>query len=171
MGGPIFRNKLFFFADYSGLRNQQFNVDLASLPTPLERLGNFTEVNALDGNPIFGAPEGADGWEARRLEALARSLLDGLAVWSREIHRPQPERSSTVIKHEASRAARMVALWENDIAHTLSRSALNMGQITLACALGLEAQIPEFRWRPNHLRLSNWFDRISTRRSFVSTVP
>ena len=128
-------------------------------------------LDGLDGNPIFGAPEGADGWEARRLEALARSLMDGLAVWSREIHRPEPERSSTVIKHEASRAARMVDLWENDIAHTLSRSALNMAQITLACALGLEAQIPEFRWRPNHRRLSNWFDRISTRRSFVSTAP
>src|SRR5580765_8950747 len=48
-------------------------------------------LDGLDGDPIFGAPEGPDGWEARRLEALARSLLDGLAVWSREIHRPQPE--------------------------------------------------------------------------------
>jgi glutathione S-transferase len=65
----------------------------------------------------------------------------------------------------------MVDLWENDIAHTLSRNALDMAQITLACALGLEAFIPEFRWRPNHPRLSNWFDRMSTRRSFVSTAP
>ena len=81
---------------------------------------------------------------------------------------PEPERSSIVIKHEASRAARMVDLWENDIAHTLSRGALNMAQITLSCVRGLEARIPEFRWRHNHRRLSNWIARISTRRSFVS---
>lgn len=128
-------------------------------------------LDGLDGNPIFGVPEGDAGWEARRLEALARSLLDGLAVWSRELHRPESERSPTVIEHEASRAARLVDLWESDIAHATSDSALNMAQITLACALGLEARIPEFRWRPGHRRLSNWFDRISTRRSFVSTAP
>ena len=89
----------------------------------------------------------------------------------REIDRPEPERSSTVIKHEASRAARMVDLWKNDNADTLSRGALNMAQITLACVLGIKARIPEFRWRPDRRRLSNWIDRISTRRSFVSTAP
>ena len=41
---------------------------------------------------------------------------------------------------------------ENDIADTLSRGALNMAQITLACVFGLEARIPEFRWRPNRRR-------------------
>ena len=50
----------------------------------------------------------------------------------------------------------MVDLWEDDIADTLSRGALNMAQITLARILGLEARIPEFRWRPNRRRLSNW---------------
>lgn len=60
IGGPIFRNKLFFFADYSGLRNQQLNEDLASLPTPLERQGNFTEVNDIDGNAIFDTSNGLD---------------------------------------------------------------------------------------------------------------
>ena len=65
----------------------------------------------------------------------------------------------------------MVDLWENDIADTLFRGALNMAQTALACVLGLEARIPEFRWRPNRRRLSNWIDRISTRRPFVSTTP
>ena len=37
---------------------------------------------------------------------------------------------------------RMLDLWENDIAHTSSRSALNMAQITLACARLLK---PRFR--------------------------
>jgi glutathione S-transferase len=128
-------------------------------------------LDRLDGNPVFGTPACTDELEARRLEALARSIMDGLAVWNREINRPEVERSPTVINHEANRAARMVDLWENEIDHPLMRGTLNMPQITLACALGLEARIPEFRWRPNHQRLSDWFGGISCRPSFVSTAP
>mgnify|MGYP006169889757 CR=1 FL=1 len=40
-------------------------------------------------------PSGEDEWEALRLEALARSMLDGLAVWMRELRRPPNERSPT----------------------------------------------------------------------------
>jgi glutathione S-transferase len=50
-------------------------------------------------------------------------------------------------------------------------SALNMIQITLACALGLEARNPGFRWRPGHLNLTEWFDRIAARPSFIATAP
>jgi glutathione S-transferase len=47
-------------------------------------------LDHLDGNPAFDLPAGDQAWEARRLEALARSMLDGLAVWGREIIlRPQ----------------------------------------------------------------------------------
>ena len=45
-------------------------------------------LDHLDGNPTFDLP--ADqAWETRRLEALARSMLDGLAVWGREIGGPK----------------------------------------------------------------------------------
>lgn len=44
-------------------------------------------LDQLDGRPGFGLPEGEAGWQARRLEALARSLLDGLSVWLRELYR------------------------------------------------------------------------------------
>jgi len=49
--------------------------------------------------------------------------------------------------------------------------ALNMVQLTLACALGLEARNPGFRWRTGHPRLSGWFDGIAARPSFTATVP
>src|SRR6266480_1256820 len=48
-------------------------------------------LDHLDGTPAFDPPPGEQGWEARRLEALARSMVDGLAVWSREMTRPQNE--------------------------------------------------------------------------------
>ena len=38
-------------------------------------------LDHLEGKPVFDPPDGEQAWEARRLEALARSLLDGLAVW------------------------------------------------------------------------------------------
>ena len=128
-------------------------------------------LDHLDGNPAFGLPAGDQAWEARRIEALARSMLDGLAVWSREILRPQNERSPTVLQHEAHRSGRMADLWEAEIDHPLMRGGLNMAQITLACALGLEARIADFRWRPGRRRLSDWFDHIAARPSLAATAP
>jgi glutathione S-transferase len=129
-------------------------------------------LDHLDGHPAFDIPNGVkDGWEARRLEALARSMLDGLAVWNREIVRPENERSPTVIAHEAQRSRRMADLWEKEVDHPLMRGALNIVQLTLACALGLDARIPEFRWRPGHPKLCAWYDPIAARPSFAATVP
>src|SRR5437899_11921924 len=56
-------------------------------------------LDRLDGKPAFELSEGEEAWEARRLEAVARSMLDGLSVWGREIMRPGDERSPTVIRH------------------------------------------------------------------------
>jgi glutathione S-transferase len=123
------------------------------------------------GEPVFDRPAGDMGWEAQRLEALARSMMDGLSVWGREIVRPAGERSPTVIRHEADRASRMTDLWEAEVGHPLMCGALNLTQITLGCALGLEARNPELRWRPGHSKLSDWFDQIAARPSFIATAP
>ena len=128
-------------------------------------------LDRLDGNPAFDLPAGDAAWEARRLEALARSMLDGLSVWNRELSRPGQERSPTVIAHEARRSGRMADLWEREIDHAQMRGALSMAQITLACALALDARIPGFRWRSGHAALSEWFERIAARPSFSATVP
>ena len=128
-------------------------------------------LDRLDGKPAFDLPRGEEAWETRRLEALARSMLDGLAVWSREIARLPDEQSPTVIRHEAARASRMAKLWENEIDHPLMCGVLTLGQITLACALGLEARNPNLLWRPGHPKLRAWFDRFAARPSFAATSP
>ncbi len=127
-------------------------------------------LDQLDGKPAFNVPATEAGWEARRLEALARSMADGLAVWSRENARPEDERSPTTIKHETARSVRMIDLWEAEIDHPWMRGPLNMAQITLACALGMEARNPDLQWRPGHPKLCDWFGRIATRASFVATA-
>lgn len=128
-------------------------------------------LDQLDGKPALQPPREGDPWEALRLEALARSLLDGLSVWGREILRPEGERSPGVIRHEADRARRMADVWERDIDHPLMLGALNMIQITLACALGLEERNPGIRWRPGRPKLSAWFNRVAERPSFTATAP
>jgi glutathione S-transferase len=128
-------------------------------------------LDHVDGKPLFKLPDGENGWEARRLEALARSMLDGIAVWGREMARPENERSPTTVRHEAERSRRMADVWEKEIGHPWMQGALNMAQITLSCGLGFEARFPDLRWRPGHPKLAEWFDRFSARASFAATVP
>lgn len=125
-------------------------------------------LDELDGKSTLALPP---GWEARRLEALARSLLDGVSVWGRELYRPANERSPTVIEHETERARRLLAVWEREIAHELMNGPLNIAQMTLACALGTEARNPQFVWRDAHPRVRAWFDAFAARPSFVATRP
>ncbi|MDD9877917.1 MAG: glutathione S-transferase N-terminal domain-containing protein [Magnetovibrio sp.] len=128
-------------------------------------------LDHLDGAPLFDHPGGEAGWESRRLEALARSLLDGLSVWSRELHRPENERGPTTIEHERQRCRRMAAVWEREIGHPLMRGELNMAQITLVAALGLERRNPGIDWRSGHPDLSTWADAIYQRPSVAATWP
>ncbi len=128
-------------------------------------------LDQAGGGPGLGVPSQADRWEGLRLEALARSMLDGLSVWLRERHRPENERSPTVLEHEAGRSARMVDLWETLAGHPLMSGPLNMLHITLACALGLEVRLPAFRWRTGHPLLEQWYEPLAARPSFALTAP
>ena len=54
IGGPVLRNKLFFFSSYHLLRNDQETTALLTVPTALERVGNFSQTFIRDenGNPV-----------------------------------------------------------------------------------------------------------------------
>jgi glutathione S-transferase len=61
--------------------------------------------------------------------------------------------------------------WEVEIDHPMIRGPLNLAQVTLICALGLEPRNPTFRWREGHPMLRDWFDRMAARPSVARTVP
>jgi hypothetical protein len=48
-GGPIIKNKTFFFVDYDGLRSSGLSTATAAVPTALMRAGDFGEVCAAQG--------------------------------------------------------------------------------------------------------------------------
>ena len=55
-GGPIVRNKTFFFGTYSGLRQVTSNFfNGAVVPTALERTGDFSQSKVKPTNPLTGA--------------------------------------------------------------------------------------------------------------------
>lgn len=60
IGGPILHNKLFFFFDYSGLRQNMYNPILAIVPTLLERQGDFSQSGYTVYDPsTYNATTGA----------------------------------------------------------------------------------------------------------------
>ena len=62
IGGPILKNKLFFFAYYEGLRQASPATAVYTLPTSAERMGNFSA--------LLGAPTG-------KTDCLGRPILSG----------------------------------------------------------------------------------------------
>jgi len=55
VGGPIWKDKIFFFADYEGLRQfLPLNAETATVPTSLMRNGNFSELDRILTDPLTG---------------------------------------------------------------------------------------------------------------------
>jgi hypothetical protein len=56
IGGPIIKDKTFFFADYQGMRITQALTYLSTVPSELMRQGNFSEINRPIYDPLTGQP-------------------------------------------------------------------------------------------------------------------
>ncbi len=79
-GGPIVRNKWFFFGDYEATRNTVGGSRLVSVPTEAARRGDFTEYGVNIYDPATGAPNvrqqfGGNVIPTGRLSQQALALL------------------------------------------------------------------------------------------------
>lgn len=127
-------------------------------------------LDALDGVPAFARPAGEAGWSQWRREATARSLMDGLSVWLRELRRPQDEQSSGIVGHERARALRTTRALEVDLDDPVWQGPFNMAQMTLIVALQMEMRLAGFTWREESRgRLAAWADRLAGRPSIQQT--
>ena len=96
----------------------------------------------------------------------ALGLMDGIAVWNRELRRPLNERSLTVLALEATRANRVAdALEHTPPTHPTAALAL-------ACALDYcDRRHPAWPWRPTRPALAFWQDTRTTTPHFHATQP
>jgi Carboxypeptidase regulatory-like domain len=78
LGGPIFRDKTFFFADYQGFRVKQGQTYLSTVPSMLMRQGNFTEINRVIYNPATGQPYPGNIIPISNWDPAARNVLEQL---------------------------------------------------------------------------------------------
>jgi outer membrane receptor protein involved in Fe transport len=57
LGGPVVRNRWFFFADYEGLRSLEGRSSLLDVPTARARTGDFSEYDVTIFDPATGYPD------------------------------------------------------------------------------------------------------------------
>jgi glutathione S-transferase len=126
-------------------------------------------LDGLDSKPRFHPPALHRNWDCRRLEASARSLCDGIAVWAREIGRPESERSPTTLAHEAARSQRMADLFEGEVASPLMQGPPTMAHLVLAIALDFAMDRGLGDLTAGRPRLAAWRARISELPSLRAT--
>ncbi len=114
---------------------------------------------------------GAD--KPRALAAYGRVLgmMDGIAVWNRELRRPEHERSPGVIALEALRAVRIADALERDVA-TGVFAQRDAAWFALVALFGYcEVRHAIFAWRTARPALAALFDAAQSRPSVAQTVP
>src|SRR5262245_17226066 len=126
-------------------------------------------LDQLDGAPKFHLPADSSNWAYRRLEATARSLCDGIAVWVREMHRRQNERSPGVLAHEVERSRRLADLFEREVSDGLG-GAPKMAHLILAVALDTARKRGPGDLTEGRPRLARWLADISELPSLRATA-
>jgi hypothetical protein len=78
VGGPVFKDKTFFFGDYQGHRETQGVTALSTVPTMLMRSGNFSELTRVIYDPTTNQPFAGNIIPDSRIDSVARNMLTQL---------------------------------------------------------------------------------------------
>ena len=86
-GGPMLRNKAFFFGDYQRLRQDQGRTVVATVPTAEMRRGDLSAFGTPIFDPLSGQPFAGNIIPSDRINPITRQVAD---IW------PLPNRSGLV---------------------------------------------------------------------------
>jgi len=87
LGGPLVKNKLFFFADYQGTHYNAPGTEVLSVAPASWRNGDFSGVSTVIRDPVTGLPFAGNIIPASRISPVARGILDNTTLY------PLPNRS------------------------------------------------------------------------------
>jgi hypothetical protein len=100
-GGPVTKGKTFFFASYSGLRQEEtYYRNNAVVPTALERAGDFSQSARKPNDPLTGLPFPGNIIPASRFDPAAKTIQDKYVPLSNlpnsffEVSAPDPIRTN-----------------------------------------------------------------------------
>ena len=74
VGGPVIKNKTFFFGDWEGTNVRQQQSTLSTLPTAAERTGDFSAVKKIT-DPLTGNAFPNNVIPASRIDPVAKTLV------------------------------------------------------------------------------------------------
>ena len=80
-GGPIQKDRLFFFADYQGSRQDAPGFTTASVAPEAWRRGDLSSVTTVIRDPVTGLPFPGNQIPANRISPSARAILNDLAKY------------------------------------------------------------------------------------------
>jgi hypothetical protein len=113
-GGPVAKNKTFFFASYSGLRQEEtYYRNTAVVPTAPERAGDFSQSSRRPTDPLTGQAFPGGLIPASRFDPAAKTIQDKYVPLSNlpnnffEVRAPDPLRTDEAtlkIDHQLSTA-------------------------------------------------------------------
>ncbi len=78
LGGPVFKDKTFFFFDYQGHREEQGQTFLSTVPSELMRQGNFSELTRPIYDPVTGQPFQGNIIPSNRWDSASTNILNEL---------------------------------------------------------------------------------------------
>jgi glutathione S-transferase len=128
-------------------------------------------LDGLDGKPRFHGAGRVSDWPYLRLEFAARSMCDGIAVWGREMVRPENERSPTTLAHESARVARMADFFEDRVTEPLLQGSPGMAHLILAVAVEMARKRGLGDLTAGRPRLAAWMRPMSALASMQKTAP
>lgn len=163
IGGPILKDRTFFFASYSGLRQEgTYYRNSARVPTALERAGDFSQSATKPRDPLTGQPFPGGIIPSARFDPAALTIQDQYVPTANlpdnfyEVRRPDPlntDEATFKLDHHLSAS------------HLLALSYFYQ-KGTDTQPLSLTGNIPwvdrDFKWSQHNLNLTDTWTVNST---------